>query len=38
MEKVVLLYLGRRGAGPEYALEMAKALSKYVKVLCVLSK
>lgn len=38
MKKIVLIYLGRRGAGPEYAFEMAKALSKKANLLCVISK
>ena len=35
--KIVLLYLGRKGAGPEYALEMAKALSRKAEVMCIIS-
>lgn len=35
--KIVLIYLGRKGAGPEYAIEMVKALSKHAEVLCILS-
>lgn len=35
--KIVLLYLGRKGAGPEYALEMAKALSRKTEVMCIIS-
>lgn len=35
--KIVLVYLGRKGAGPEYAFEMAKALSSKANVLCVIS-
>lgn len=35
--RVVLLYLGRKGAGPEYAFEMAKALSHKAEIMCVLS-
>lgn len=35
--KIVLIYLGRKGAGPEYAIEMAKSLSKYTDVLCIIS-
>lgn len=35
--KIVLLYLGRKGAGPEYAFEMAKALSRKAEVMCVIS-
>lgn len=38
MEKVVLIYLGRRGAGPMYALEMARALSKRFQLLCFISE
>lgn len=37
MKKCVLIYLGRKGAGPEYAIEMTKALAKQSKVLCVIS-
>ena len=38
MKKVVLIYLGRKGAGPVYSLEMAKALAmKGNSVLAVLS-
>lgn len=35
--KMVLFYLGRKGAGPEYAFEMAKALSNKTKILCIIS-
>lgn len=38
MKKVVLIYLGRRGAGPVYAFEMAKALSTRCNLLCVISR
>ncbi len=34
---VVLFYLGRKGAGPEYAIEMTKALSLKANLLCVIS-
>lgn len=35
--KGCLIYLGRRGAGPMYALEMAQAMSLSCKLLCVIS-
>lgn len=35
--RVVLFYLGRKGAGPEYAFEMAKALSLKAEIMCVIS-
>lgn len=38
MKKIVLIYLGRRGAGPMYALEMARALSKRFQLLCFISE
>jgi len=37
MKKIVLLYLGRKGAGPVYSYEMARALSKKCKVFVFLS-
>lgn len=38
MKKIVVIYLGRRGAGPEYAFEMAKAMSEKAQVMCVISR
>ncbi len=38
MERLVLVYLGRRGAGPMYALEMARVLSKRFELLCFISE
>ncbi len=37
MKKIAITALGRRGAGPMYSFEMAKALSKKVQVLSVIS-
>ncbi|MDR2789689.1 MAG: glycosyltransferase family 4 protein [Campylobacteraceae bacterium] len=37
MRKIAILYLGRRGAGPIYAYEMARALSKENNIFAVLS-
>ncbi|MDR1614940.1 MAG: glycosyltransferase family 4 protein [Campylobacteraceae bacterium] len=37
MKKIAILYLGRRGAGPIYAYEMALALSKHSSVSVILS-
>jgi len=36
--KIALIYLGRRGGGPVYALEMAKALNEKAELLCVVSR
>lgn len=36
--KIVLVYLGRKNAGPIYSLEMAKELHKKVDLLCIVSK
>jgi glycosyltransferase involved in cell wall biosynthesis len=36
--KIALIYLGRKGGGSIYSIEMAKALSKKVEVLAVISK
>jgi len=36
--RIALVYLGRRGGGPVYSLEMAKALKDYAELLCVVSK
>lgn len=38
MKKIAVLYLGRKGAGPVYSLEMIKALApSNIQILCVLS-
>jgi len=36
--RIALVYLGRRGGGPVYSLEMAKALEDYAELLCVVFK
>jgi len=38
MSRIALIYLGRKGAGPVFSLELAKALSKYFDVKCFISK
>ena len=38
VKRLVLIYLGRKGAGPVYAFEMARALSLRCQLLCIISK
>lgn len=35
--KILLIYLGRRGGGPVYAYEVARAVSKKANMVCLLS-